>query len=98
MFFLGSGEEGSGSGGGEQGERYNDDGPGYGPYSPPYSKPPRNTASNPAKPPRSRDKNGSKWNRNNGQGRVRSAASLLSFSPVPLLSLLFMLAVASMWR
>ncbi|XP_051810597.1 glypican-2 isoform X2 [Acanthochromis polyacanthus] len=91
-------EEGSGSGGSDHGERYNDDWPGYGPYSPPYSKPPRNPASNPAKPPRSRDRNGSKWNRNNGHGRVRSAASLLSFSLVPLLSLPVMVTVASMWR
>uniref|UniRef100_A0A3P8RYK6 Glypican 2 n=1 Tax=Amphiprion percula TaxID=161767 RepID=A0A3P8RYK6_AMPPE len=91
-------EEGSGSGGSDHGERYNDDWPGYGPYSPPYSKPPRNPASNPAKPPRSRDRNGSKWNRNNGHGRVRSAASLLSFSLVPLLSLPFMVTVAPMWR
>uniref|UniRef100_A0A3B4ZAR9 Glypican 2 n=1 Tax=Stegastes partitus TaxID=144197 RepID=A0A3B4ZAR9_9TELE len=91
-------EEGSGSGGGDHGERYNDDWPGYGPYSPPYSKPPRNPATNPAKPPRSRDRNGSKWNRNNGHGRVRSAASLLSFPLVPLLSLPFLVTVAPMWR
>ncbi|KAG7465343.1 hypothetical protein MATL_G00175400 [Megalops atlanticus] len=44
-------EEGSGSGGGAGGERYSDDWPGYGPYSPPYSKPPR--PSGPNKPPTS---------------------------------------------
>uniref|UniRef100_A0A8D0AJ81 Glypican 2 n=1 Tax=Sander lucioperca TaxID=283035 RepID=A0A8D0AJ81_SANLU len=95
MDFMDS-EEGSGSG--DQGERYNDDWPGYGPYSPPYNKPPHNPASNPAKPPRVREKNGSKWNRNNGHGRVKSATSQLSFSLVPLLSLPFMVTVAPMWR
>lgn len=95
---LDLGEEGSGSGGGDQGERYNDDWPGYGPQSPPYSKPPRYPASNPAKPPRSRDKNGPKWNRNNGNGRVRSSATLHTFSLVPLLSLLFITIYAPMWR
>ncbi|XP_037636915.1 glypican-2 [Sebastes umbrosus] len=97
MDFMDS-EEGSGSGGGDQGERYNDDWPGYGPYSPPYNKPPRNPASSPAKPPRVRERNGSKWNRNNGHGRDRSATSRLSFSLVPLLSLPLMVTVASMWR
>lgn len=99
IFFLVPGEEGSGSGGGDQGERYNDDWPGYGPYSPPYNKTPRNPASNPEKPPpRVRERNGSKWNRNNGQGRVRSATSRLTFSLVPLLSLPFMVTVAPLWR
>ncbi|XP_073343265.1 glypican-2 isoform X3 [Pagrus major] len=97
MDFMDS-EEGSGSGGGDHGERYNDDWPGYGPYSPPYNKPPRNPPANPAKPPRVRERNGSKWNRNNGHGRVRSATSQLSFSLVPLLSLPFMVTVAPMWR
>uniref|UniRef100_A0AAQ4R1Q6 Glypican 2 n=1 Tax=Gasterosteus aculeatus aculeatus TaxID=481459 RepID=A0AAQ4R1Q6_GASAC len=90
------GEEGSGSGGGDQGERYNDDWPGYGPYSPPYNKPPRNPASDPAKPPRVRERNGSKLNRNHG--RERSAASQPSCCLLPLLSLPFMATVAPMWR
>uniref|UniRef100_A0A671XXE6 Glypican 2 n=1 Tax=Sparus aurata TaxID=8175 RepID=A0A671XXE6_SPAAU len=97
MDFMDS-EEGSGSGGGDHGERYNDDWPGYGPYSPPYNKPARNPPANPAKPPRVRERNGSKWNKNNGHGRVRSASSQLSFSLVPLLSLPLMVTVAPMWR
>ncbi|CAI5652762.1 glypican-2 [Oreochromis niloticus] len=97
MDFMDS-EEGSGSGGGDHGERYNHDWPGYGPYSPPYTKPSNNPASNPAKPPRGRDRNGSKWNRNNGQGRVRSAAGLLPFSPFSLLPLPFVVTAATMWR
>ncbi|KAM6923781.1 glypican-2 [Xenentodon cancila] len=98
MDFMDS-EEGSASGGGDHGERYNDDWPGYGPQSPPYSKPPRYPASNPApKPPRGRDKNGSKWNRNNGQGRVRSAASQHAHPLLPLLSLPFIVIAAPMWR
>ncbi|KAK9518356.1 hypothetical protein VZT92_023665 [Zoarces viviparus] len=97
MDFMDS-EEGSGSGGGDQGERYNDDWPGYGPYSPPNNKPPRNPASDPAKPPRVRERNGSKWNKNNGHGRDRSATSQLSFSLFLLLSLPFIVTVAPMWR
>ncbi|XP_039976560.1 glypican-2 isoform X2 [Xiphias gladius] len=97
MDFMDS-EEGSGSGGGDHGERYNDDWPGYGPYSPPYNKHPRNPASNPAKPPRVRERNGSKWNRNNGNGRVRSAASRPTLSLVSLLCLPFVVTVAPMWR
>uniref|UniRef100_A0A1A8CYG0 Glypican 6, like n=1 Tax=Nothobranchius kadleci TaxID=1051664 RepID=A0A1A8CYG0_NOTKA len=89
-------EEGSGSGGGDHGERYSDDWPGYGPYSPPYSKSPLNPVSSPAKPPRGRDRNGSKWNKNNG--RVRSAANLNTFTPVLLLFLPFETTVAPMWR
>jgi len=96
-FFVVPGEEGSGSGFGDQGERYNDDWPGYGPNAPPYSKPPR-TPAEPAKPPRVRERNGSKWNRNNGHGRDRSATSQLSFSLFPLLLLPFMVTVAPMWR
>lgn len=96
MDFMDS-EEGSGSGGGDLGERYNHDWPGYGPYSPPYSKPSNNPASNPAKPPRGRDRNGSKWNRN-GNGRVRSAGGLLRFSQFSLLSLPFVVTVATLWR
>ncbi|KAM3867314.1 glypican-2 [Diretmus argenteus] len=91
-------EEGSGSGGGDGGERYSDDWPGYGPYSPPNNKPPRNPASNPMKPPRVRERNGSKWNRNNGHGRAKSATSQLTFSLFPLLSLPFMVTVAPMCR
>ncbi|TNN73084.1 Glypican-4 [Liparis tanakae] len=70
MDFMDS-EEGSGSGFGDQGERYNDDWPGYGPNAPPYSKPPRTPAAEPAKPPRVRERNGSKWNRNNGHEVMR---------------------------
>lgn len=97
IFFV-PGEEGSGSGGGDHGERYNDDWPGYGPYSPPNNNPPRNPATNPAKPPRVRERNGSKWNRNNGHGRVRSATNQLTLSLFPLLSLPFVVTVAPMWR
>ncbi|XP_056147223.1 glypican-2 [Lampris incognitus] len=91
-------EEGSGSGGGDQGERYSDDWPGYGPYSPPYNKSPRNPASSPVKPPRVRERNGSKWNRNNGHGRATSKSSRLSWSLSPILSLFVMVTVAPMWR
>ncbi|CAL8262553.1 unnamed protein product [Lota lota] len=89
-------EEGSGSGGGDRGERYNDDWPGYGPNSPPYNQPPRNPSSNPAKTPRVRERNGSKWNKNNGHGRAKSESCRLTFSPLPLLSL--MVAVSPLWR
>ncbi|XP_017263938.1 glypican-2 [Kryptolebias marmoratus] len=95
MDFMDS-EEGSGSGGEDHGERYSDDWPGYGPYSPPYSKSPRNPVSSPAKPPRSRDRNGSKWNRNNG--RVRSTASLHTLTLVPFAFLPFVITAAPMWR
>ncbi|XP_029020598.1 glypican-2 [Betta splendens] len=95
MDFMDS-EEGSGSGGGDHGERYNDDWPGYGPYAPPHNNPPRNPASNPAKPPRVRERNGSKWNRNNG--RTRSAGGQLALSLFPLLSLPVVVTLAPMWR
>ncbi|XP_013875058.1 glypican-2 [Austrofundulus limnaeus] len=95
MDFMDS-EEGSGSGGEDQGERYSDDWPGFGPYSPPYNKSPRNPVSSPGKPPRSRDRNGSKWNRNNG--RVSSAANLHTFTLVPVVVLPFVVTVALMWR
>ncbi|XP_068182123.1 glypican-2 [Antennarius striatus] len=97
MDFMDS-EEGSGSGGGEQGERYNDDWPGYGPYSPPSNKPPRNPPTGPEKPSRTRERNGSKWNRNNGKGRVRSATGQLSFSLLSLLCLPLMVTAAPLWR
>ncbi|KAG7518387.1 glypican-2 [Solea senegalensis] len=96
MDFMDS-EEGSGSGGGDYGERYNDDWPGYGPYSPPYNKPSHTPASSPAKPPRVREKNGSKKNRKPGMVQA-AAASPLTFSLVPLLSLPIMVTVAPMWR
>ncbi|XP_059919140.1 glypican-2 [Gadus macrocephalus] len=89
-------EEGSGSGGGDRGERYNDDWPGYGPNSPPYSQPPRSPSSVPAKKTRVRERNGSKWNKNNGHGRARSESCRLTFSPLFLLSL--MVAVSPFWR
>ncbi|CAB1337491.1 unnamed protein product [Coregonus sp. 'balchen'] len=73
-FVDSEGEEGSGSGGG--GERYSDDWPGYGPYSPPHSKPPLNPQT-PIKPPRVRDQTGSKWNRS--KGRSISAVSRPAF-------------------
>ncbi|XP_014913368.1 glypican-2 [Poecilia latipinna] len=94
-------EEGSGSGGGDHDERYSDDWPGYGPQSPPYSKTPRNPISNPAKPPRGRERNGSKWSRNNGQGGVKASATsphLHTSSLVPLLSLQFVITVSPLWR
>uniref|UniRef100_A0A3P9PG34 Glypican 2 n=1 Tax=Poecilia reticulata TaxID=8081 RepID=A0A3P9PG34_POERE len=94
-------EEGSGSGGGDHDERYSDDWPGYGPHSPPYSKTPRNPVSNPAKPPRGRERNGSKWSRNNGQGGVKASATsphLHTSSLVSLLSLQFVITVAPWWR
>ncbi|XP_029113341.1 glypican-2 [Scleropages formosus] len=73
-------EEGSGSGGGDGGDRYSDE-PGYGPYSPPYGKPPRNPSGQ-NKPPRVRDKTGTKWTRpNQGHGsRVKSGVSQLTSS------------------
>ncbi|KAG7269014.1 hypothetical protein CRUP_010728 [Coryphaenoides rupestris] len=49
-----------------------------------------------AKPPRVRERNGSKWNQNNGHGRAKSASTQLTFSPLPLLSL--MVAVFPWWR
>ncbi|XP_054648707.1 glypican-2 [Dunckerocampus dactyliophorus] len=96
MDFMDS-EEGSGSGGGDSSERYSDDWPGYGPYSPPYNKPPRNSApsppaSNPVKPPRVRERN-NKWNRNNGRV-IHSAANPLTSSLLPLLLLFFMVMAA----
>uniref|UniRef100_A0A672GYI1 Glypican 2 n=1 Tax=Salarias fasciatus TaxID=181472 RepID=A0A672GYI1_SALFA len=99
MDFMDSEEGSSGSGGGDPDERYSDDWTGYRPYLPPYVKQPRNPASSPAKPPRGRDRNGSKWSRNNGHGRVQSAAGALSSrSPHPLLCLPFVLTVAPLWR
>uniref|UniRef100_A0A3Q2YEP3 Glypican 2 n=1 Tax=Hippocampus comes TaxID=109280 RepID=A0A3Q2YEP3_HIPCM len=95
MDFMDS-EEGSGSGGDDASERYNDDWPGYGPHSPPFSKPPRNAASNPAKPPRVRERNGPKGNRNHG--RVPSATSQLASSLLPFLVLPFVLMKAPWWR
>lgn len=86
------GDEGSGSGGEE---RYNDDWPGYGPHSPSYNKPPPNTS--PVKPPRNRERNGSKRNKND-PGGANSASSLPSLSALPLLSLPFMASIAPMWR
>ncbi|KAJ3587333.1 hypothetical protein NHX12_010931, partial [Muraenolepis orangiensis] len=89
-------EEGSGSGGGDRGDRYNDDWPGYGPHSPPHNKPPNNpSSSNPAKPPRVRERNGAKWNKNNGHGRAKSASSQLTISPLPVLYLV--VAVSPLW-
>ncbi|KAI1898586.1 hypothetical protein AGOR_G00073920 [Albula goreensis] len=90
-------EEGSGSGGGVGGERYNDDWPGYGPYSPPYGKPPRNP-SGPNKPPRIRDRSGPKWTRpNQGHGgRVSSGVTQPTACLLPLLSLIAIFAL--MWR
>ncbi|XP_076005197.1 glypican-2 [Genypterus blacodes] len=98
MDFVDS-EEGSGSGGGDHSDRYSDDWPGYGPHSPPQSKPPRNPiTSNPAKPPRIRERNGPKWNKNGGHGRVKSATGPLTFSLGPVLSLPLLLTVSPMWR
>ncbi|XP_031424710.1 glypican-6-like [Clupea harengus] len=91
------GEDSSGSGGGDGGERYSDDWPGYGPYSPPHSKPPRNPSS-PSRPTRPRDRTGTKWNRAN-QGRGKSAATpSLTASHIPIVSLSMVLSLAPMWR
>ncbi|XP_072290714.1 glypican-2 [Eucyclogobius newberryi] len=96
MDFVDSeGEEGSGSGGGDHIERYNDDWPGYGPHSPSFNKPPQN--SNPGKPSRNRERNGSKWNKN-GHGRAKSASCLPTLSGLPLLWLPFIANIALMWR
>ncbi|XP_057705781.1 glypican-6-like [Corythoichthys intestinalis] len=84
-------EEGSGSGDTDTSERYNDDWPGYGPHS----LPPRKPASSPAKPPRVRERNGHKGNRNHG--RVPSAAIRLTSSLLASL-LPFVLIMASRWR
>lgn len=92
------GEEGSGSGGGDRIESYNDDWTGHGSHSPPYSKPARNPAENPAKPPRVKERNGPKWNRNNGHGRVKSASVQQDFSLFPLLFLAILATAAPMWR
>uniref|UniRef100_A0A3B4B8Q8 Uncharacterized protein n=1 Tax=Periophthalmus magnuspinnatus TaxID=409849 RepID=A0A3B4B8Q8_9GOBI len=94
-FVDNEGEEGSGSGGGEHIERYNDDWPGYGPHSPSFNKPPHN--SNPVKPSRNRDRNGSKWNKS-GHGRAKSASCLPTLSGLPLLCLPFMANIAPIWR
>lgn len=96
-FLDSEGEEGSGSGGGDHVERYNDDWPGYGPHSPSYNKPPHNTVSNPIKPSRNREKNGSKWNKN-GHGRPKSASCRPTFSMLPLLYLPFLATIAPLWR
>lgn len=96
MDFVDSeGDDGSGSGGGDHIERYNDDWPGYGPHAPSYNKPPPNTS--PIKPSRNRERNGSKWNKN-GHGRVKSASCLPTLSVLPLLYLPFMASIAPMWR
>lgn len=92
------GEEGSGSGGGDHIESYNDDWPGHGSHSPPYSKPARHPAASPAKPPRVKERNGPKWNRNNGHGRVKSASIQHNFSPFPLLFLTIMATASPIWR
>lgn len=96
-FVDNEGEEGSGSGVGEHIDRYNDDWPGHGPHSPSYNKPPHNTGSNPIKPSRNRDRNGSKLNKN-GHGRAKSASCLPTVSVLPLLCLPFMATLAPMWR
>ncbi|XP_063045313.1 glypican-2 [Engraulis encrasicolus] len=100
------GEDSSGSGGGDSGERFSDDWPGYGPYSPPYSKPARNP-SGPSRPSRPRDRDrerdrersGTKWSRAN-QGRGTSAATplFLSASHAPLVWVTLVLSLATMWR
>ncbi|XP_070960014.1 glypican-2 [Oncorhynchus clarkii lewisi] len=87
-------EEGSGSGGG--GERYSDDWPGYRPYSPPYSKPPLNPQT-PIKPPRVRDRTGSKWNRSKGQS-ISAVSRPAFFSLAVLFWLSVMVTVAPFWR
>nr|XP_046151829.1 glypican-2 [Oncorhynchus gorbuscha] len=87
-------EEGSGSGGG--GERYSDDWPGYRPYSPPYSKPPLNPQT-PIKPPRVRDRTGSKWNRSKGQS-ISAVSRPAFFSLAVLFCLSVMVTVAPFWR
>ncbi|XP_053734441.1 glypican-2 [Synchiropus splendidus] len=92
MDFMDS-EDSSGSGGGYTGDRYNDDWPGYGPHSPSFNKPARNPSASPAKPPRARDKSGSKWNKSNG--RATSGTKRLTVSLLPLLSMSLTLA---WWR
>lgn len=79
------GEDSSGSG---LGERYSDDWPGYGSYSPPRSP------TYPHKPPRPRDRTATKWNRANGP--IKSAVH-----KVPPLSWFFLsvpLSLALQWR
>ncbi|XP_061896084.1 glypican-2 [Entelurus aequoreus] len=82
-------DEGSGSGGEDSRERYDNDWPGYGPHSPPHTKPASPPASNPNKPPRVRERN-NKRNRNHGRGGVNSATRPLACSPLPFLLLPFM--------
>ncbi|KAK6299153.1 glypican-2 [Coregonus clupeaformis] len=93
-FVDSEGEEGSGSGGG--GERYSDDWPGYGPYSPPHSKPPLNPQT-PIKPPRVRDQTGSKWNRSKGRS-ISAVSRPAFFSLAVLFWLSVMVTVSPMWR
>ncbi|XP_030621224.1 glypican-2 [Chanos chanos] len=69
-FIDSEGEESSGSGGGMGNERFSDDWPGHGSYYPPHNKPSRNSPG-PNKPPRTRDRTGTKWNRS---GRTKSVA------------------------
>lgn len=97
MDFMDS-EEGSGSGGGDHSERYNDDWLGYEPYSPPSNNPARNPAAKPAKPPRVRERNNFRWTKINGQGRVHSGTSGPTFCLLPLLSLCLVGTAAPMWR
>ncbi|XP_072549578.1 LOW QUALITY PROTEIN: glypican-2 [Salminus brasiliensis] len=72
-FLDSDGDDGSGSG---QGERYSDDWPGYGSYSPPRSP------AHPHKPPRPRDRTVTKWNRANGpiKSAVHKVPPLSPFS------------------
>lgn len=94
---LGTGEEGSGSGGGDGGDRYSDE-PGSGPPAPPYSKPARNPPSQ-NKPPRVRDRTGTKWTRpNHGHGnRIASGVNQLPASHSITVFFLLAICAAPMW-
>ncbi|CAL9706535.1 unnamed protein product [Knipowitschia caucasica] len=88
-------EEGSGSGGGgdDHVERYNDDWPGNGAHSPSAPRHPHHQG--PQKPSRTRDRHGSKWNKN---GRANSASCLPTLSALPLLCLSLLASTAPVWR
>ncbi|XP_066498050.1 glypican-2 isoform X2 [Hoplias malabaricus] len=77
-FMDSEGDDGSGSG---LGERYSDDWPGYGPYSPPRSP------AHPPKTSRPRDRSANRWNRANGP--IKSAAQ--KAPPLYLYTLVFSL-------
>ncbi|XP_036445346.1 glypican-2 [Colossoma macropomum] len=86
-FMDSDGDDSSGSG---LGERYSDDWPGYGSYSPPRSP------AYPHKPSRPRDRSTTKWNR--AHGPTRSVAQKVSPLSLFFLSLSLLLSLSLHWR